>query len=67
MTFTDRHQHVEAQFRELVAAASLPAPDDVAYQPGSVVFSWHGPKVAAVVDFTSSCDPTPPQAACGIC
>jgi hypothetical protein len=48
---TARHHEVEARFRELVASADVPVPDDVDYEPGSVVFYWHGPKLAVVVDF----------------
>ena len=31
--------------------ADMPPPDDVGYEPESVVFYWHGPKLAVVVDF----------------
>ena len=48
---TARHQEVESHFRELLSDASLPAPDDVGYEPESVVFYWHEPKLAVVVDF----------------
>ena len=51
MATTSRHREVEAQFRRLVADADLPAPDDVGYEPESVVFYWHEPKLAVVVDF----------------
>jgi hypothetical protein len=48
---TTRHQEVEAQFRRLVDEAELPAPDEVEYEPASVVFYWHAPQVAVIVDF----------------
>jgi hypothetical protein len=48
---TSRHQEVETRFRALVADADLPPPDDVGYEPESVVFYWHEPKLAVVVDF----------------
>jgi hypothetical protein len=51
MTATSRHREVESRFRELLADAELPAPDDVGYESESVVFYWHEPKVAVVVDF----------------
>jgi hypothetical protein len=50
VTTTSRHQEVESRFRELLADAELP-PDDVGYESESVVFYWHEPKVAVVVDF----------------
>jgi hypothetical protein len=56
---TARHLEVEARFRELVADASLPAPDGVEYEPESVLFLWHEPKLAVYVDFD---DPQPRQA-----
>jgi len=48
---TSRHREVEAQFRRLVDEAELPVPDEVGYEPASVVFYWHAPQVAVVVDF----------------
>jgi hypothetical protein len=51
MPITDRHREVESRFRKLLIDADLPEPDDVEYDPDSVVFFWHGPKVAVCVDF----------------
>ena len=48
---TGRHLEIEARFRELVDEAELEAPDAVEYEPESVVFYWHGPKLAVFVDF----------------
>jgi hypothetical protein len=48
---TAKHQEIEARFREVIAEAALPEPDAVEYEPESVVFLWHGPKVAVFVDF----------------
>jgi hypothetical protein len=48
---TGRHLEIEARFRDLVAEAELPTPDDVGYEPESVVFYWHEPKLAVAVDF----------------
>jgi hypothetical protein len=53
---TAKHHEVEARFRELVAEAGMPAPDEVAYEPESLVFYWHGPKLAVVVDFDDPFD-----------
>ncbi len=38
-------------FRAMLADEALPAPDEVGYEPDSVVFYWHEPKVAVFVDF----------------
>jgi hypothetical protein len=51
VSVTTTHREVEARFRALLADADLPAPDDVGYEPESVVFYWHEPKLAVVVDF----------------
>jgi hypothetical protein len=51
MPITAKHREVEARFRRLVADAELPEPDSVDYEPRSVVFVWHGPKVSVAVDF----------------
>jgi hypothetical protein len=51
MSCTPRHQEAEARFRELLESAELPGPDEVGYEPDSVVFYWHDPKVAVFVDF----------------
>ena len=48
---TGRHLEIEARFREIVEEAELDAPDEVGYEPESVVFYWHEPKLAVFVDF----------------
>ena len=48
---TTRHEEVEARFRALLEDDGFAAPDDVGYEPGSVVFYWHEPKLAVVIDF----------------
>ena len=48
---TTRHDEIETRFRELMDEAELPAPDSVSYEPESVTFYWHEPKLAVVVDF----------------
>ncbi|MGH2969776.1 MAG: hypothetical protein ACRDK0_12040 [Solirubrobacteraceae bacterium] len=45
-----KHREIEAHFRQLVDEAALPEPDDVEYEPDSVIFYWHQPKVAIFVD-----------------
>lgn len=50
MPVTPEHRDAESRFRELLAEAELPAPDAVEYEPRSVVFLWHEPKVAVFVD-----------------
>jgi hypothetical protein len=47
---TPTHQEVESRVRELLAQGDLPEPDSVEHRAESVVFLWHGPKVAVVVD-----------------
>ena len=51
MPITDRHRDAESRFRRLLTDAALPEPDAVEYEPESVVFFWHAPKVAVFVDF----------------
>ena len=41
--------------RELLAEGGLALPDDVIYEPNSIVLRWAGPKLAVVVDL----DPVP--------
>ena len=40
----------------MLAEAELPAPDDVGYEPESVVFYWYEPKLAVYVDFDGDGD-----------
>jgi hypothetical protein len=59
------HQDVEQRFRDLIAEAGLPDPDDVAYESRSVVFLWNEEKVAVAVDLDvtpSGTGLTPPGA-----
>jgi hypothetical protein len=51
VSVTTTHREIETRFRALLDDADLPAPDDVGYEPESVVFYWHEPKLAVVVDF----------------
>jgi hypothetical protein len=50
MSCTPRHQEAETRFRELLDSADLAGPDEVGYEPDSVVFYWHEPTVAVFVD-----------------
>ena len=54
-----REQEAESRFRRLVTSADLDQPDRVEYRGDSLVFFWHGPKVAVVLDL----DDPPPEAA----
>ena len=36
--------------RELLADSELAQPDDVTYEPNSVILKWAGPKLAVVVE-----------------
>jgi hypothetical protein len=51
VTTAPTHQEIETRLRALLAVADLPPPDDVGYEPESVVFYWHEPKLAVVIDF----------------
>ena len=48
---TSTHREIETHFRAMLEEAELPAPDDVGYEPESVVFYWFEPKLAVYVDF----------------
>ena len=50
MTPSPRHQQVEDRMRELLAAAGLPAPDDVGHLSRAVVFIWYETKAFVLVD-----------------
>ena len=52
---TNRHRECEARMRELLTDGGLAPPDDVVYEPNSIVLRWAGPKLAVVVDL----DPAP--------
>jgi hypothetical protein len=47
---TPRHRQVEDRMRELLTAAGLPAPDDVAHVSRAVLFVWYEPKALLLVD-----------------
>jgi hypothetical protein len=50
MNQSPRHQQVEDRMRELLAAADLPAPDDVGHLSRAVVFIWYTTKAFVLVD-----------------
>ena len=45
-----RHHEIEERFRGHLRDAGLPEPDDVRYEPQSVIFFWDDQKVAVCVD-----------------
>jgi hypothetical protein len=45
-----RHQQAEAAFRTLIEDSEIAEPDEVQYTDDSVVFLWHEPQLAVVVD-----------------
>jgi hypothetical protein len=65
MAMTPRHEEVEERFRALLQSSDLPPPDDVGYEPDSVVFYWHDPKLAVCVDFDDPSDGVEPASAGG--
>ena len=50
MNLSPRHQLVEDRMRELLVAADLPAPDDVAHVSRAVIFLWYETKAFVLVD-----------------
>jgi hypothetical protein len=50
MAPTTRHHEAEAAFRRLIDDGEFAEPDEVRYDDDSVVFLWHEPKLAVVVD-----------------
>jgi hypothetical protein len=50
MNLSPRHQLVEDRMRELLAAADLPAPDDIAHLSRAVIFLWYETKAFVLVD-----------------
>jgi hypothetical protein len=50
MNLSPRHQLVEERMRELLAAADLPAPDDIAHLSRAVIFLWYETKAFVLVD-----------------
>ncbi len=51
---TPRHRAAEAGFRRLLAAGGLPQPDAVEVRADGLVFLWHEPKLAVVVDLDAA-------------
>ena len=50
MHLTTRHKQVEKRMRELLDAAGLPEPDDVAHVSRAVIFIWYETKAFVLVD-----------------
>jgi hypothetical protein len=57
---TIRHHEAEVAFRRLIEDGELAEPDAVQYTDEGVVFVWHEPQLAVVVEFD---DPPAAQAA----
>ncbi len=53
-TMTDL-QAAERSMMELLEISDLPPPDEVEYRTDSLVFLWHGMKLAVIID----CDEPP--------
>jgi hypothetical protein len=47
---TPRHRQAEADFRRLLEEGGLAQPDAVEVSPGELVFFWHEPKLAVVLE-----------------
>jgi hypothetical protein len=58
MPITTEHFAAEQALRELLPRTGLPQPDEVEYPEASVVFLWHGTKLAVVIEL----DGTPAEA-----
>lgn len=50
MTPLDRHNQAEARFRDLLAEAGLPQPDEVAHLRRCLIFLWEPSKFVVLVD-----------------
>jgi hypothetical protein len=50
MNLSPRHQLVEDRMREILAAAGLPVPDDIAHVSRAVIFLWYETKAFVLVD-----------------
>lgn len=50
MTKRPTHQQVEERFREILAAAQQPAPDECSRWRDCVVFGWREPRAIVAVD-----------------
>jgi hypothetical protein len=47
---TPRHRRAEDDFRRLLSDGDFLPPDDVQYDEASIIFRWHEPKLAVVLD-----------------
>jgi hypothetical protein len=50
MTEPHHHDLTETRFRELLAEAGLPEPDECAHLQRTLVFLWHATKAIVVID-----------------
>jgi hypothetical protein len=56
---TEQHREAEAAFRNLIDDGDLAEPDDVQYMHEGVLFLWHAPQLAVMVEFDDVADPQP--------
>ena len=54
-----RHRQVEERFRDIVAGAGLPEPDDVAHLRQVVIFLWYETKAFLLVDLDEAPEDDP--------
>jgi hypothetical protein len=50
MTAPDRHHQAEARFRDLLAEAGFPQPDEVAHLRRCLIFLWEPSKFVVLID-----------------
>jgi hypothetical protein len=50
MTPPDRHHRAEARFRDLLAEAGFPQPDEVAHLRTCLIFLWEPSKSVVLID-----------------
>ena len=50
MTEPNHHHITETRFRELIAEAGLPEPDECAHMERALVFLWHASKAIVLID-----------------
>ena len=50
MSTPDRHDQAEARFRDLLAEAGIPEPDEVAHLRRCLMFVWEPSKFVVLID-----------------
>lgn len=51
------HHEAECRFRELLAREGFAPPDEIERHPDELVFLWHEPKVAIVIELSGTGEP----------